>query len=179
MMKIALVRLSAILLGVSGCASTVRQNEPPPPSPQIAPDKVAPVALAPPAAKPVPVDEFAATRDPGNPLSTRSVYFEFDDYSIQPKYQSVIDAHGAFIAAKPNAKVMVQGNADEQGSAEYNLALGQKRAMAVKRALKLRGVKEPQVEAISFGEEKPRALGHDEAARSVNRRADIAYPGEY
>ncbi|MDR1849492.1 MAG: OmpA family protein, partial [Zoogloeaceae bacterium] len=87
--------------------------------------------------------------------------------------------HGNFLNANRQLKVLIQGNTDERGSHEYNLALGQKRAEAVRQMLLLLGVQEGQVEAVSLGEEKPRAEGHDEAAWAENRRSDILYSGEF
>ncbi|TMH30009.1 MAG: hypothetical protein E6H58_15190, partial [Betaproteobacteria bacterium] len=93
------------------------------------------------------------------------------------KYRSVIEVQGDYLSRNPNLHVRVEGNTDERGSSEYNLALGQRRAEAVTGALKLYGVKDSQVEAVSFGREKPKAAGHDEAAWAENRRADVVYPG--
>ena len=90
----------------------------------------------------------------------------------------MVDRHAKYLVAHPSLSIKIEGNADERGGREYNLALGQKRADAVKQALKLAGVKEDQMESVSFGKEKPVALGHDEAAWSQNRRADIAYPSK-
>ncbi|MDQ7988680.1 MAG: peptidoglycan-associated lipoprotein Pal [Candidatus Dactylopiibacterium sp.] len=108
-------------------------------------------------------------------LQKRSIYFDFDSFAIPLDYVSVIEAHSMYLKANANAKVLIQGNTDERGSREYNLALGQKRADAVKNNLKLLGVKEDQVEAVSLGEEKPKATGNDEAAWAENRRADLVY----
>lgn len=115
--------------------------------------------------------------DANNALSTkRSVYFDFDDFSVKKEFDSVLELHGKFLARNPAVAVKVEGNSDERGGAEYNLALGQKRAEAVVRALKVYGVKDSQLEATSWGEEKPKAAGHDEAAWAQNRRADLVYP---
>lgn len=116
--------------------------------------------------------------DPASPLSKRSIYFDFDSFVIKGEYQSLIQAHSRYLKENPKAKVILQGHADERGSREYNLALGQKRADAVKRAMEILGVKETQVESVSFGEEKPRAPGHDESSWAENRRTDIVYQGE-
>ncbi len=116
--------------------------------------------------------------DPASPLSRRSIYFDFDSFVIRPEHQSLIQAHSRYLKENAKAKVILQGNADERGSREYNLALGQKRADAVKRAMEVLGVQESQIESVSFGEEKPRAPGHDEASWAENRRADIVYQGE-
>jgi peptidoglycan-associated lipoprotein len=113
--------------------------------------------------------------DPASPLAKRSVYFDFDSFLVKPEYQSVIETHGKYLVANPTRKVVIEGNADERGSREYNLALGQKRAEAVKERLRLMGVAEVQIETVSFGEEKPRATGHDEAAWAENRRVDLNY----
>ncbi len=128
--------------------------------------------------KPVPsANEVPAYLDPKNPLSQkRSVYFDFDQYVLKPESTPVLEMHGKYLASHANVVIRVQGNTDEQGGAEYNLALGQKRADAVVKALKIYGAKDAQLEAISFGKEKPQATGHDDAARAQNRRADLAYP---
>jgi peptidoglycan-associated lipoprotein len=121
----------------------------------------------------------AALTDPSSPLSKRSIYFALDSYDVSPDYSALVAAHARFLTENPSYKILIQGNTDERGSREYNLALGQKRADAVRRAMMLLGVKDSQIEAVSLGEEKPKAEGHDEAAWSENRRADILYPGEY
>lgn len=109
----------------------------------------------------------------------RSVYFGFDRYEIESEFKTLVAEHGKFIIDSKDNKMLIQGNADERGSREYNLALGQRRADAVKRALLLQGVTEEQIESVSLGEEKPKALGHDEASWAENRRADMLYRGEY
>jgi peptidoglycan-associated lipoprotein len=122
---------------------------------------------------------IAALTDPNNILSKRSVYFDFDSFAIKDEYKSLVDAHARFLASNGKMKMLIQGNTDERGSREYNLALGQKRAEAVKRNLTLLGAREAQIEAVSLGEEKPKNVGHDEAAWADNRRADMLYSGEY
>ena len=113
--------------------------------------------------------------DPQGILAKRSIYFDLDSYTVKDEFKSVVEAHARYLVAHQNRKVVIQGNTDERGGSEYNLALGQKRAEAVRRALVLLGVSDSQVEAVSFGKEKPKALGSDEAAYAENRRADIAY----
>jgi peptidoglycan-associated lipoprotein len=113
--------------------------------------------------------------DPSNPLSKRNVYFDYDSYSVKDEYKSVIEAHAKYLNANKSKKVIIQGNTDERGSREYNLALGQKRAEAVRRALAALGVPDSQLEAVSLGEEKPKATGSDEASFAENRRADLVY----
>ncbi len=109
-------------------------------------------------------------------LAKRSIYFDLDSFVIKDEFRPVVEAHAAFMKRNPGRKVVLEGNTDERGSREYNLALGQKRAEAVKSTLKVLGVPENQLEAISYGEERPKATGHDEAAWAENRRADISYP---
>jgi peptidoglycan-associated lipoprotein len=106
-------------------------------------------------------------------LENRSVFFAFDVDTVQATDRATVQAHGEYLKKNKNAKVRVEGNADERGSSEYNLALGQRRANNVKKLLVLSGAKASQIETVSFGEEKPRAAGHDESAWSQNRRADI------
>ncbi len=113
--------------------------------------------------------------DPANVLSKRSVYFDFDSFSIKDEFKAVVEAHGKFLAGNPERKVIIQGNTDERGGSEYNLALGQKRAETVRRALSLAGARDSQMEAVSFGKEKPKATGNSEEAWAQNRRADIVY----
>jgi peptidoglycan-associated lipoprotein len=122
---------------------------------------------------------FAAYLDPASLLNQkRSIYFDFDQSIVKPDFAPTLELHGKFLASHPNVAIRVEGNTDEQGGTEYNLALGQKRAEAVTKALKLYGVKDSQMEAVSFGEEKPKATGHAEADYAQNRRADIAYPSK-
>lgn len=117
--------------------------------------------------------------DPQNPLyKERGVYFDFDRAVIKPEATSLLELHGKFLATHPQVAINIEGNTDERGGAEYNLALGQKRAEAVSKALKLFGVKDSQVEAVSFGKEKPKAPGHDEVSYAQNRRADLDYPAK-
>jgi peptidoglycan-associated lipoprotein len=104
----------------------------------------------------------------------RSVYFEYDKYDIKPEYRSLLESHARWLKANPTAKLVVEGNADERGSREYNVALGQRRAESVTKMLVLLGAKPDQIEAVSWGEEKPRGTGHDEKSWSENRRSDFA-----
>ncbi|MEY4316562.1 MAG: hypothetical protein RI902_370 [Pseudomonadota bacterium] len=106
----------------------------------------------------------------------RSVFFDYDQFTVKGQYQALIERQAKYLAANPNLTVRLEGNADERGGREYNLALGQKRAEAVARALKVYGVSDKQAEPVSFGSEKPFAQGHDEQAWAQNRRVDFAYP---
>lgn len=117
-------------------------------------------------------------KDPSNILSKRSIYFELDSNVVKDEFKPVVSAHARYLQQNRGAKMTVQGNADERGSREYNLALGQRRADAVKQAMQLLGAQAEQIETVSFGEEKPRATGHDEKSWYENRRADIVYPND-
>ncbi|SME92502.1 peptidoglycan-associated lipoprotein Pal [Pseudogulbenkiania subflava] len=117
-------------------------------------------------------------KDPNSPLSKRSVYFDFDSSAVKQSEQQTVANHAEYLKGHPNRKVVIQGNTDARGSREYNLGLGQRRAESVKNAMQVIGVKENQLEAVSFGKEKPKATGNTEADYAQNRRADIAYDGE-
>jgi peptidoglycan-associated lipoprotein len=117
-------------------------------------------------------------KDPASPLSKRSIFFEYDSFVVKDEYRPVLEAHAGYLLSKRDAKVILQGNADERGSREYNLALGQKRADAVRKALSVLGVGEAQMEAVSFGEEKPRSEADTEEAYAENRRVDVVYGDE-
>ncbi|AMP06478.1 peptidoglycan-associated lipoprotein Pal [Collimonas pratensis] len=112
---------------------------------------------------------------PGGILSKRSIYFDFDSYIVKDEFKSVVEAHAQYLNSHKNRKIIIQGNTDDRGGREYNLALGQKRAEAVRKALVLLGVSDTQVEAVSLGKEKPKATGSDEASYAENRRSDIVY----
>jgi len=116
--------------------------------------------------------------DPNSPLAKRSVYFDYDSYVVKGDYKPLVSAHANYLAQHGDRTIVIQGNADERGSSEYNLALGQKRAEAVRKSLLAIGIPSTRMEAVSFGKEKPKATGHDEAAWSQNRRADIVYNGK-
>jgi peptidoglycan-associated lipoprotein len=113
--------------------------------------------------------------DPKGELARRSVYFDYDKYDLRDDGKPVVTSHSKYLVAHKDRKVIIQGNTDERGGSEYNLALGQKRAEAVRKSMAVLGVPESQMEAVSFGKEKPKATGHDEAAWAENRRADIVY----
>ena len=117
-------------------------------------------------------------RDPSNILSKRSVFFDYDSMSLKEEYRPLVQAHSRYLGDKRDSRVRIEGNCDERGSREYNLALGQRRAESVKKVMTALGVSDGRIETISYGEEKPMAQGHDESAYSQNRRADIKYAGE-
>ena len=121
------------------------------------------------------VDLSKSARDEAAPTGARTVFFDYDSFAIKPEYQAVIEAQSRYVKADKNRKIAIEGHTDERGGREYNLALGQKRAEAVRRAMGLLGVNDAQLEAVSFGKEKPAAQGSDEASLAKNRRAEIAY----
>jgi peptidoglycan-associated lipoprotein len=167
-------------LFLAACSSTP-VTQPAAPAQPAAQTATAPAAPRSPSSTSTPVAAAAPSRlmhlDPNSAVSRqRSVYFDFDDATVRPDAAPVIELQGQYLSHNPALKVVVQGNTDERGGSEYNLALGQRRAQAVKAALQIYGVKETQVEAVSFGKEKPVAPGHDEAAWRQNRRGDIVYP---
>ncbi len=117
-------------------------------------------------------------KDPNSPLSKRVVYFDYDKDAVKPEYASLVQAHASYMAQNRSRKVRLEGHADERGSREYNMALGQRRADAVRKATAVLGVGNERMETISFGEDKPKSTGHDEAAWAQNRRVEILYDGE-
>jgi peptidoglycan-associated lipoprotein len=117
-------------------------------------------------------------RNPNSILSKRSIYFDFDSFVVKDEYRPLVEAHARYLQSHANARMTIQGNTDERGSREYNIALGQKRAAAVKRMMTLLGARDNQIETVSFGEERPKNPGHDESAWAENRRDDILYAGE-
>jgi peptidoglycan-associated lipoprotein len=148
-------------------------------------------APAPPAAATKPADSGVSSKplgtssvsanplkDPNNILSKRSIFFDYDSNIVKDEFKPIVAAHAKYLSQNRAAKATVQGNTDERGSREYNLALGQRRADSVKQMMQLLGAGASQIETVSFGEEKPRAQGSSEAAYAENRRADIVYQGE-
>jgi peptidoglycan-associated lipoprotein len=123
---------------------------------------------------PVTIDPNAATAQ-GPVGVARIVYFDYDSYTLKPEYQSLIDGHARFLKANPQRRISIEGHTDERGCREYNLALGHKRSEAVRRALNLLGISDNQVEAVSFGKEKPAVSGSGESVWAQNRRAEITY----
>lgn len=117
-------------------------------------------------------------KDPNNILSKRSVYFDYDKDEVKAEFRPLVEAHANYLKQNSGARVMLQGNADDRGSREYNLALGQRRAAAVKQVMNVYGASDSQIETISYGEEKPRCTAQNEACWSQNRRVDIIYSGE-
>ncbi|MBC3874628.1 peptidoglycan-associated lipoprotein Pal [Undibacterium flavidum] len=167
--KTVAVLLASIAL-ISACSTPVKLEEP---------AKI--VEKSPEPVKPADTREVkpvvAAEVDPltQGALAKRSIYFDYDSYVVKEEFKGIVEAHAKYLVANKGRKILVQGNTDERGGREYNIALGQKRAEAVRKALALLGVSEAQVEAVSLGEEKPKATGSDEASWAENRRSDIVY----
>lgn len=171
--------IGVFLLSVlAACASNK-----PPAEEAAAVEEVAPVVEVAPETAPADLSELTAPAtmsvdsldDPNSLLAKRSVFYPFAIDAVQNNDKAVIQAHAKYLADNPGRKVRIEGNADERGSSEYNLALGQRRADGMKKMLILGGASSNQVEAVSFGEEKPRATEHNESAWGQNRRTDIVY----
>jgi peptidoglycan-associated lipoprotein len=170
-MKFVLTAAVAAAVLLSACTSTPLDTPAASSTPAPVTDAAQPTAKAVTAPQVLP-----AHLDPNSVISQkRSVYFDYDNYTVKPQFTATLEAHAAYLKAHPELKVHLEGNADERGGREYNLALGQKRSEAVKRALTTLGAGAGQQEAVSFGKEKPKAMGHDEASHAENRRVDIVY----
>lgn len=113
--------------------------------------------------------------DPNSLLATRVIYFDYDKSDVKSEFQQVVQAHAEYLAANSEASVTLEGHADERGTREYNIALGERRTIAVQRLLTLQGASSSQIRVVSYGEERPASLGHNEDAWSLNRRAEIIY----
>ena len=172
-MKVRAILFAAAAVLLAGCAS--EPKAPPAQSPQL---PVGAMYTAPDGtSRPVASVTVPAHLDPRHNVRVhRSVYFAYDEHSIVPEYKPVVELHGKYLAANPQLSIRVEGNADERGSSEYNLALGHKRAQAVIANMVTHGAKFNQMEPISWGKEKPVANGHDEKSWAMNRRADVVYP---
>jgi len=176
-----LLVVAAVVALLAGCASTPKEE------PKAAVEDRTPTTTVPatpgvsrvtPVA-PKPGELPNALKDPNNILSKRSLYYDYDKYDVKDEYKPLLQAHARYLAQNRNAKMLIQGNCDERGSREYNIALGQKRADGVKKMLLLMGAQESQLESVSLGEEKPRCTDSTEACYSQNRRSDMLYGGEY
>jgi peptidoglycan-associated lipoprotein len=187
----------AVLALLAGCAATPQPEQEParveerkPDVAQVGPavtPEPKPKAQPTPAPKPVEATPKPAVtekvgvdplRDPANILSRRSIYFDYDSNVVKEEFKPIVSAHARYLQQNRSARATIQGHTDERGSREYNLALGQRRADAVRQMMTLLGASAAQIETVSFGKEKPRALGSNEKAWAENRRADIVYQGE-
>lgn len=170
-----------LALLLSACASGVKLNDVP-----VEDKSGSSVSTAAPESKPEPVTEAKSAVAPVNTVTSdnlaagpngvaKIVYFDYDSFVVKAEFQNAIEGHAQFLKNNPRAKVSLEGHTDERGGREYNLALGQKRADAVRQSLSLLGVSAAQVESVSFGEEKPAMQGADESAFSKNRRTEFFY----
>jgi len=171
----------AIAAGLSGCATTTDDPQATSASSPTASSSSSPASTGTasrPGVRPgnavPPTGTGPGSTVAGRPDLKRSVYFEFDKYDVKPEYRALVESHARWLKANPQGRLTIEGNADEQGSREYNLALGQRRAESVGKLMMLYGVRAEQIEAISYGEERPRSNGHDEKAWAENRRSDFA-----
>jgi peptidoglycan-associated lipoprotein len=178
-----ILAFAAVVALLAGCASTPKE-EPKAAVEDRTPSSTQPAQPSKPAA-PAPVaapkvdQQPNPLKDPNNILSKRSLYYDYDKYDVKDEYKPLLQAHARYLAQNRNAKMLIQGNCDERGSREYNIALGQKRSDGVKKLLLLMGAQESQIESVSLGEEKPRCTDKTEQCYGENRRSDMLYGGEY
>ncbi|PSB92281.1 peptidoglycan-associated lipoprotein Pal [Candidatus Pandoraea novymonadis] len=158
----------AIFIAITGCSSSVMLDE----QPVIKKGQFKTGALSDTSIHP---SKNLSINDRNGLSAKHSVYFDFDSYIIKNDYKLMLEKHASYLTNNHNRRIIIQGHTDERGTSEYNLALGQKRAKAVVRWLTLLGVDDNQLEAVSFGKEKPRTAAQDEASYAENRRADIVY----
>jgi peptidoglycan-associated lipoprotein len=179
-MRIIAISLAIAVIAVAGCASKDEKQAEVTPTPGTGSKPPSSSTVPPTTTQRQPDSRLGGDplRDPNSPLAKRSVYFDFDSNVVKDEYQGTVQAHSRYLGDKRDLRIRIEGNTDERGSREYNLALGQRRAEAVKKVMTVLGVQDGRVETISYGEEKPKSNGHDEQAWAQNRRADIKYPGE-
>lgn len=175
--------IAAALLMVAGCSTTPEEQAAASVEDRtrVAPVPGPAVAVQPPQMPSVDVSRPLATAPagPAGTLEKRTIFFAYDEFSVADEYRPLLEAHARHLRANPNARVLIQGNADERGSREYNVALGQRRAESVKKVLVLFGAADAQIEAVSLGEEKPVCRDHQENCWSKNRRGVLLYGGEF
>ena len=175
------IAIYLVLAGLAaGCASESKKDAPVADRSSPTPPPTTATTPPPTTARPTTPDTVAGNplRDPSNILSKRSVFFDYDSNAVKDEYKGMVTAHSRYMGDKRDSKIRIEGNCDERGSREYNLALGQRRAESVKKVMTVLGVADARIETTSYGEEKPVATGHDEQAWAQNRRADIKYAGE-
>jgi peptidoglycan-associated lipoprotein len=170
--SLAFVITTAAIL--SACSTPVKVSEPAPVV-ERGVEKAAPSQSDTRTVAPVETKSLDPLDDPKGVLANRSIYFDFDSYVVRADGKPVVENHSAYLGKNKSRSILIQGNTDERGGSEYNLALGQKRAEAVRKAMATLGVPESQIEAVSLGKEKPKATGSNEEAWAQNRRADIVY----
>ncbi len=175
--KLLLGMISVVVATLAGCASKEPLKEVPVETRTPTAAVTAPTATPTPT-KPAAVVAVNPLKDPNNILSKRIIYFDYDKDTVKSEFQAIVQAHAKYLADNRGRNIRLEGHADERGSREYNMALGQRRGDAVRKATNLLGVGNERMETVSFGEDKPRAQGNDESAWSQNRRVEIVYDGE-
>jgi len=162
---------------LAACATTGEKEAAPAAAPEpTQTETMAPAPAAEPSAAPAQAEmEIDPLQDPTSPLAKRVIYFDFDKSDIKSEYRPTLQAHAEYLADHPSVHVRLEGHADERGTREYNIGLGERRANSVRAYLTLQGVSASQIETISYGEERPVAMGHDESSWRLNRRVEIVY----
>lgn len=178
-----LMAVGAVVAVMGGCAGNKAAEKPEPAQEPVVQEKAAPEVVQPSdsgtaEAQPIePTTGFQGNPldDPDSLLSKRKIYFDFDRAEVKDEYRDIVGAHAEYLANNPGSHITLEGHADERGTREYNMALGERRANAVAQMLTLQGVSKDQIRVISYGEERPEEVGHDESAWSMNRRAVFVY----
>ena len=172
----AMLSAFALTAVLTACGSNIKLDEVPVESRTATTVTTQPSTSAAASTGVAPVEIMATNTAVAGPAGVEKIiYFDYDSFTLKPEFQNAVEAHAKYMAANKVRKMAIEGHTDERGGREYNLALGQKRAEAVRRALGLLGVTDAQVEAVSFGKEKPAAAGTDEASLAKNRRAELSY----
>lgn len=167
--RLAALFLILPVLFLAGCAS----EQPPE---EVVPEEVPQEETQ--EATPTPVDDTPPPPPPVSLPDVNTIYFDFDEYTIRGEFQTVLAGHAEYLANNPSAAVTIEGHCDERGTREYNIGLGERRANAVRQALTSQGASASQITTVSYGEERPVELGHDESAWSKNRRGEIVYTSQ-
>ena len=181
-MNKSLIMSIVLAFALGACSSkAVKPSTTPPPVVDKSTSQTTPPATKDESAATAPMTESDLSSnpltDPNNILSKRSVYFDYDSDEVKAEYRPLVEAHAKYLVSHPNAKLVIQGNTDERGTREYNLSLGQRRAVAVKKVMNLLGAQDKQIETVSYGKEKASACA-DETCYKKDRHADIVYQGE-
>ena len=166
-MKKSLLLVSLLSLFLVGCSSTPIVDVSKPAGPSASKDENDEKDL-----------DLASLRDPNNILSKRSIYFDYDKDTVKAEYKDLLAAHAKYVASHPKAKMTLTGNTDDRGSREYNVSLGQKRSVSVKKSMNVLGAQDTQIETVSFGEERADTNCKDDACYGKDRRVDISYEKE-
>jgi len=163
-MKKSLLLASLLSLFLVGCSSTPINDASKPTGPSVSNDE-----------KDL---DLASLRDPNNILSKRSIYFDYDKDVVKAEYKDLVAAHAKYVSTHPKAKMTLTGNTDDRGSREYNVSLGQRRSVSVKKSMNVLGAQDAQIETVSFGEERADTNCKDDACYAKDRRVDISYEKE-